>query len=128
MDNTNSDNKTWISLAMAAALVEAGIFESVEFGFLPVGHTHEDIDQSFSVIGQWLQKDNADTMDDLRDACVNAFIDLDSARRKNSGAHERIKTVAFLLERGDIISWATWLNRKEWLKDKQYSGIREIYA
>jgi hypothetical protein len=30
-------------------LVERGVFESIEVNYLPVGHTHEDIDQVCSV-------------------------------------------------------------------------------
>ena len=36
-------------------LVEYGAFKDVEVSFLPVGHTHEDIDQFFSRISVWLR-------------------------------------------------------------------------
>ncbi len=49
LDNA-SDNKSKTMLAFATYLVEAGVFESIELNFLMVGHTHEDIDQFFSVI------------------------------------------------------------------------------
>jgi hypothetical protein len=34
----------------------------VKFGFLPVGHTHEDVDQSFSCISRRLKHRNALTI------------------------------------------------------------------
>ena len=50
LDNTSSTNKNNIQVAVMAALVELGIVREVWLNFLPVGHTHEDIDQMFSVI------------------------------------------------------------------------------
>ncbi len=50
LDNTSSTNKNNIQIAFNAALVELGIFKEVWLSFLPVGHTHEDIDQMFSCI------------------------------------------------------------------------------
>ena len=46
-------------------LVAVGIFESVEVGFLPVGHTHEDVDQAFSQTLARLRVNNAITLNDL---------------------------------------------------------------
>lgn len=51
MDNA-SDNKAKVFFGWAAQLVEEGVFKEVNFNFLLVGHTHEDIDQFFSVISQ----------------------------------------------------------------------------
>ena len=38
------------------------IFLQIEMGFLMVGHTHEDIDQTFSCLSRHLQKCDALTM------------------------------------------------------------------
>jgi hypothetical protein len=54
MDNA-SDNKANAMLCFASHLVEGGVFEEVELNFLMVGHTHEDIDQMFSVISSRLK-------------------------------------------------------------------------
>ena len=46
MDNCSGDNKNYTILGFCNFLVVAeGVFEQVKVGFLPVGHTHEDIDQ-----------------------------------------------------------------------------------
>ena len=49
-DNTVSQAKNqWVALWMAW-LVKAGLFETANLFFLRVGHTHEDIDQLFSIL------------------------------------------------------------------------------
>ena len=37
-------------MGFLAALVKRGIFQEVRVGFLPVGHTHDEIDAWFSKI------------------------------------------------------------------------------
>jgi hypothetical protein len=51
-----SDNKAYAALMFFAILVKDGIFTKVTINFLMVGHTHEDIDQYFSVIARRLNK------------------------------------------------------------------------
>ena len=43
----------------------------MEFGFLPVGHTHEDIDQLFSCISRQLKHRNALTVPGMYIICVH---------------------------------------------------------
>lgn len=73
MDNTTSDNKTKVNLAMLRSVVESGCFREAHMGFLPKGHTHEDIDQAFSVIAQYLTKNVCHTFEQLAEACRSAF-------------------------------------------------------
>jgi hypothetical protein len=54
LDNTGSDNKNYGVMAYLQNLVACGVFFKIKVSFLPVGHTHEDIDQYFSRIGQAL--------------------------------------------------------------------------
>ena len=54
------DNKNWGVLVQCALLVYAGTFTEVNLDFLPVGHTHEVIDQVFAVISDWLRKTDVD--------------------------------------------------------------------
>ena len=57
-------------MSAGALFVEAGITSSLTFGFLPVGHTHEDIDQCFSTLARYLKKNPCDTLEQLRQACI----------------------------------------------------------
>ena len=54
-------------------MVAAGTFEVVEIGFLPVGHTHEDIDQSFSVLSRHLKKNQAMSFSSYRREVTAAY-------------------------------------------------------
>ena len=45
----------------------------IEVSFLPVGHTHEDIDQFFSRIAKHLQSNNAITVNQLIEAVKHAY-------------------------------------------------------
>ena len=55
MDNC-SENKNQVVFAFLTDLVARSIFDEIHVGFLMVGHTHEDIDQYFSIISSWLRK------------------------------------------------------------------------
>ena len=65
MDNTARDNKNHYLLGFCAMLLNEGIFQEVEVHFLPVGHTHTDIDQTFSLIGSRLREEGAFSMPHL---------------------------------------------------------------
>jgi hypothetical protein len=54
LDNTVRQCKGQYICGFLAWLILKGIFESITVGYLPVGHTHEDIDQFFSRSPQWL--------------------------------------------------------------------------
>ena len=49
-DNYGRENKNKYMFAYCASLVALGYFREVRLSFLIVGHTHEDIDQQFSII------------------------------------------------------------------------------
>ena len=50
-----SDNKNWALVAFFGMLIYHGYTQEVYFSFLLVGHTHEDIDQLFSVISRYMK-------------------------------------------------------------------------
>ena len=56
LDNTSKDNKNRATLGYFAYLVGSGVFKRVIVSFLPVGHTHEDIDAVFGMIMRWLHQ------------------------------------------------------------------------
>ena len=59
MDNCSGDNKNYAVVGFLNWLVREGVFSTVEVGYLPVGHTHEDIDQGFSVLSRHLRRVDA---------------------------------------------------------------------
>jgi hypothetical protein len=50
LDNTAKQNKGKYLIAFCEILVARKVCEQITINFLPVGHTHEDIDQFFSRI------------------------------------------------------------------------------
>ena len=49
LDNTSRENKNQFVFGYISMLVELRIFQKVKVGFLLVGHTHDHIEQMFSV-------------------------------------------------------------------------------
>ena len=60
-----SENKSKTLLALADKLVKDGMFETVQLNYLMVGHTHEDIDQWFSVFSKAIAKEDIWTVDQM---------------------------------------------------------------
>ncbi|XP_072050017.1 uncharacterized protein [Amphiura filiformis] len=56
MDNCARENKNKYFFALCCLLVELNVFQKIRVSFLPVGHTHEDIDQLFSRIAVHLRR------------------------------------------------------------------------
>ena len=65
LDNCVRENKNHYLLSYLEALVWWGVFDTVEVGFLPIGHTHCDIDQAFSSTSDRLKYHDAITLADL---------------------------------------------------------------
>jgi hypothetical protein len=59
LDNTTKQNKGKFLFAFVYLLVEYGPFRKATINFLPVGHTHIDIDQFFSRLTVYLRTHNA---------------------------------------------------------------------
>ena len=64
-DNCTRENKNKYMLGYLQSLVARGVFQEVCLSFLPVGHTHEDIDQVFSRTSQRLRRHNTITIEQL---------------------------------------------------------------
>ena len=62
-----SENMNRFFLAYCDRLVAFGLFEKVKVNFLMVGHTHEDIDQIFSVVAGTLKEENCLSLDQMMD-------------------------------------------------------------
>lgn len=65
LDNCTRENKNRFVMGYFEMLVAHSVFDSVEAGFLPVGHTHEDVDQAFSQTSARLRVHNAITLEDI---------------------------------------------------------------
>ncbi|CAG2249918.1 unnamed protein product [Mytilus edulis] len=61
-DNCFRENKNRFMLAFCELLVRKNIFKEVHLSFLPVDHTHEEIDAAFSKISDKLRKNDAETL------------------------------------------------------------------
>lgn len=73
MDNCWRENKNKYVVSICNLLVRLGIFEKVKLCFLPVGHTHDDVDQMFSRFSVALQRTDIVTLDGLWDACRASY-------------------------------------------------------
>ena len=65
-------------------LVEVGMFDYIKMSFLPVGHTHEDVDQAFSRIVVYLNRHDAIDMDEFIHAVEESFV---KDEEKTRGEH-----------------------------------------
>ncbi len=68
LDNTTKQCKSQYIIAYLGLLVGWDVFEEVILSFLPVGHTHEDIDQLFSRIATYLRRHDARARQEFHEA------------------------------------------------------------
>eukprot|EP00873_Tetraselmis_striata_P016897 jgi/Tetstr1/437161/TSEL_025921.t1 len=73
MDNTVRENKNRNVAALCNWLVSIGISDVIHLVFLPVGHTHERVDQIFSRISLALSRSSAYTIEAFLDLVAKAF-------------------------------------------------------
>src|SRR5438128_2105853 len=73
LDNVTGGNKNKYLLAYLDSLVDRQVFEEVQLSFLPVGHTHEDIDQLFSRISIHLRRVDCLTYKQFRQAMARCY-------------------------------------------------------
>lgn len=73
-DNCTRENKNRFFLAYFELLAANGVFKEVQISFLPVGHTHTDIDQSFCSVATKLKTTDAITMEELLGSMRNSYM------------------------------------------------------
>jgi hypothetical protein len=78
LDNCPSENKSKAIYFLFALMVALGMFKAVYVNYLLVGHTHEDIDQVFSMLSLWLSHRDTWTPLDLLTVSPNACVRLHS--------------------------------------------------
>jgi hypothetical protein len=75
MDNTSSENKNYIYFKFAIILLALGVFQHIEWIFLPVGHTHFINDQVFSIFARYLANiiGGVKYLEEFYDVCHDSF-------------------------------------------------------
>jgi hypothetical protein len=89
LDNTCKQNKSRFLMAYLGELVRAGVFSEVYVSFLPVGHTHEDIDQMFSRFAMAIRVHDTVhvTMDEMAEVFTQAYLTVEGFRPAVSTVH-----------------------------------------
>jgi hypothetical protein len=108
LDNTARQNKSKYIFSYLAWLVQTGQALEVIVSFLPVGHTHEDIDQLFSRLSVYLRKHDAHD----RPALVRAFQDAYTTK-------DGVPLCASYLDR--LTNFSGWV--EEYIEQKFFKGI-----
>ncbi|XP_074662021.1 uncharacterized protein LOC141914665 [Tubulanus polymorphus] len=102
-DNTCRENKNRYLLAFLELFVRLGICHETNLSFLSVGHTHEDVDQMFSVIAGTLRKEEALTLDAMLQKLIggqflNGLFDIRAwlePHIRNISGHSKIRNFCF---------------------------------
>lgn len=84
LDNCWRENKNRYLMAYLEYLFRLSVFQSIEVGFLPIGHTHSDIDQTFSCTSRRLRTEDAITMEDMHGVlskCYNKHTTVSSLKQ-----------------------------------------------
>lgn len=115
LDNA-SDNKSKAFFGFAAQLIEEGVFDEVNMNFLIVGHTHEDVDQYFSVISQHLRSLMYHNASDL----VISFEDFQRQLRSAFSETNKPQCVELILACHDFVSFYN-------IPSKHFSGMNDFH-
>lgn len=101
LDNTTAENKNKYVFAYLTSLVQKGVFREIYVNFLPVGHTHEDIDQFFSQFAHRMRTVDCFTYDDA----------VKILQKCHDPSHQVLEETEYLFALHDWRSWlATQLN------------------
>lgn len=73
LDNCWRENKNKYLLSYIEYLVLRGVFEEVYVSFLPIGHTHVDIDQTFSTTSNRMRVNDAMTMTEMHEQLSKCY-------------------------------------------------------
>ena len=72
-DNCTRENKNRFFTSYLELLVRKGVFREVHLSFLPIGHTHSDIDQAFSSVATRFRLERAITSQDMLELLRNCY-------------------------------------------------------
>jgi hypothetical protein len=114
LDNTSKQCKGQWLFYYLAALVDHGVFEKIVVSFLPVGHTHEDIDQMFSRIAVRMRVRNAFDMEQMVDVVKHGYT------YTLTGEHPKTEYVQ------SVVNFKGWVT-EHIISQTQLEGISEYY-
>lgn len=86
-DNCVSENKNHFVFSYFDYLMDMNVFDSIEVGFLPVGHTHCDIDQCFSSTSNCLRQNDAVNLNELQSLLCKSNAENTEVRSMNQVAN-----------------------------------------
>lgn len=64
-DNCWRECKNIFLFSYLAALVSVGVFQEITMSYMLVGHTHDEVDQLFSIVAQFLKGKDVSSLDEL---------------------------------------------------------------
>jgi hypothetical protein len=67
LDNAASDNNNHNLFMFLSLLTALGVFNTIEVGFLLVGHTHEDIDGTYIIMSSNLKSKDICSLAEMMD-------------------------------------------------------------
>ena len=134
LDNTTKQCKGKYVMGFCAFLVHYNVFQQIIVGHLPVGHTHEDIDQLFSRLAVYLRFNDALSREAMAECCKKAYIGKDGRAptvehwetvgnisgwfKGKLGKIPRVtKYHQFRLQRSTLKPGEIWLQAREWPGD-----------
>ena len=123
LDNTSKQCKGKYLLGFLACLVEWGLFTEVVLSFLPVGHTHEDIDQFFSQVARWLKKHNARSRWEML-RCIASSYHTKQGKAPHTGNIENVANISDWLDDNEFLADTKKRNRKH----RPQSGIHKFHV
>lgn len=73
LDNCGKENKNQYLIKYLGLLIYMGVFARIEVHFLPVGHTHTQVDQAISVVARAIRTQDIATLEELMNITDGLF-------------------------------------------------------
>ena len=106
MDNCGHQKNKYM-MAYLTHLIATHQFENITLSFLEKGHTHEDIDQAFSVLSGAFKRSTCHTPSEFRDQIHAAFPHTPGINEARGGSTRMFTHVEQIEYTHDVVSWMT---------------------
>jgi hypothetical protein len=100
MDNCSGDNKNKFVFSLLSTLVARGYFDTIIVSFLPVGHTHEDVDQLFSIVAARLKQNGIHLSREEFDALLTKHLKIYLKIQKTAARNRGLSKSSVFEQRG----------------------------